>query len=432
MLREHETRAFALALVILQIGYAIGALTAPNHFYGFNQLRYGGPLAVVAVISVAWILTLLGRSQLQAGEHAPQLDILLGAMLALGAGTAFFLLRSNTPNPDGVTLTEDMPSAVLNHGALVTHDEMLELLVHSRIFAAAHRFWGWSVELSYQVPDAIAGVVFVIILCALARQCARQGQADFVALALCGGYVQLFFGDVENYTLVTVLILTYLALCWSTLEGRLPLWVPTLALSVAICFHLVAGWLLPSNIYLIAHAWRCRRQLHLPAILAALILPVSGLLIYLHFHGLPIQRLFDSSHVSGMGGHYERYLPPLRARYFGGLVNTIALLLPTIAMLPVLTVLRHLGTDPYSRLLQVASGSTLLMTFLWRAQIGVYEDWNLYAPGMIPVALLIAYRLTVTLGVRRLEGIRRGLLITGYSHSLLWVLSNHFRWEGNP
>jgi len=36
--------------LFLQAGYAIGALTAPNHFYGFNQLCYGGPLAVVAVI----------------------------------------------------------------------------------------------------------------------------------------------------------------------------------------------------------------------------------------------------------------------------------------------------------------------------------------------------------------------------------------------
>jgi len=70
------------------------------------------------------------------------------------------------------------------------------------------------------------------------------------------------------------------------------------------------------------------------------------------------------------------------------------------------------------------------MTFLWRAQIGVYEDWNLYAPGMIPVALLIAYRFAAPDCSGRHLG--RALLITGYSHSLLWVLANHFRWKGNP
>lgn len=184
----------------------------------------------------------------------------------------------------------------------------------------------------------------------------KKRQVEFLALALCGSYVQLFFGDVENYSLVTVLILAYLVLCWWFVAGRIPLWIPCLALSLAICFHLVAGWLLPSLVYLVLQARREGRRVPILALTATLVLPVGGLLVYLHFHGLPIQRLFDSSHLSGMGGHYERYIPRLRARYFGGLINTVFLLIPTVVMLPVLAWLGQLGSDTYSRFLQVAGG----------------------------------------------------------------------------
>jgi hypothetical protein len=427
---RRERLGYVLALLLLQAGYAIGVLTWPNHFYGFNQLRYGGPLVLLAVVAAAWGAARLSLPGLR--ESLKRSGPLLRVLLPLGAATAFFLLRSHSPNPDGVAITEKMPQAVAQHGSFVTHDEMLEFLVHSQVFAAAHRLWGWSVELCYQVPAAVAGATFVLLLLVVARPLAEQHQSEFVALALCGGYVQLFFGDVENYSLVTVPILTYLVLSWWYLEGRVELWIPALALSLAICFHLVAGWLLPSLVFLVVHAQRLSRPMHVRMFLTALILPIALVLLYLHFHGLPIQRLFDSSHVSGMGGHYDRYLPPLRARYIGGMVNTVALLFPPIFLLPVLAFLGNLGSDPYSRFLQIASGTTLLMTFLWRAQLGVYEDWNLYAPGMIPVALLIAHRLTAAPGAMHQGGVRRALLVTGYSHSLLWVLSNHFRWGGNP
>lgn len=431
MRERRESLAYALAVLTLQAGYAIGASTYPNHFYGFNQLRYLGPLGVVAVIGIAWLSVPWGcRNEPPASRKDSVYSIMIQIALALGASVLFFLLRSNMPNPDGTTLIEEMPADVALNGARLTHDEMLELLVHSRIFAVAHRFWGWSVELSYQVPAAMAGGLFVSLMTLLARQCAKNRRVEFMALALCGGYIQLFFGDVENYSLVTVLILAYLVMCWWYVAGRVALWAPCLTLSLAICFHLVAGWFVPSLVYLVLRDRRERRSVTIPALAATLILPIGALLVFLHFHGLPIQRLFDSSHVSGMGGHYERYIPPLRARYFGGLINTVFLLIPTVVMLPVLAGLGQLGCDTYSRFLQVAGGTTLVMTVLWRAQIGVYEDWNLYAPGMIPVALLIAYRFVESEGMAR--HLVRALLIAGYSHCLLWVLANHFRWGGNP
>ena len=175
---RRESLAYALAVLTLQAGYAIGALTYPNHFYGFNQLRYLGPLGVVAVIGVAWLALPLGRrNQPRAIRKTSVGPILTPAALALGASVLFFLLRSNMPNPDGTTLIEEMPTDVARNGARLTHDEMLELLVHSRIFSVAHRLWGWSVELSYQVPAAIAGGLFVFLMMMLARRCAEKASS---------------------------------------------------------------------------------------------------------------------------------------------------------------------------------------------------------------------------------------------------------------
>jgi hypothetical protein len=259
----------------------------------------------------------------------------------------------------------------------------------------------------------------------LSRGAAPGRRLAYLALVSGCGYWQLFFGDIENYSLVAAFILLYLAAARGHLEGRVPLWAPGLLLSIAIGFHLLAGWLLPSLGYLFARSLARRRARSLAAGVAALVLPLVALLVYFDGHGLPLERLFDSSHASGMGGHYDRYLAPASPRYFGGIINVLLLLAPPVIVLPALAACRRLGEDPFSRFLQVAAASMLVFAFVWRAQLGVYEDWNLLAPGMIPVTLLLAQILA---GPDRAELERRAaraLALSGLAHSAAWIAANH-------
>jgi hypothetical protein len=389
--------------------------------------------SLLLIVGVSWALpAVLMRSSRTTGmlrEHSGGFRRWL--CIALLGVVLFLLLASNAPNPDGRALLEKIPRDVALYGAHVTHDEMLELYLHSRLYYYMNQLAGWSVADCYRVTSAVSGGVFLILLFLLAESDAGTGKrAMYIGLALAGGYLQLFFGDVENYTLVATLIMAYLLAAYLHLRGRSALWLPSLVLATALVFHLLAGWLLPSLGYLFWRAmrWKRRRECLLAA--ASLTLPLGATLLFFHFHGLPLERLLDSSHVSGMGGHYERYVAPLDLEYVGGIANVIILLFPGIVLLPVLVRYGRLGVDPTSRFLQWAAFGMLVFMALWRAQLGARQDWNLFAPGMIPVALLVSRSASdLSRHVGKSTMTKRALwalIISASAHSLLWILRNHW------
>jgi hypothetical protein len=95
------------------------------------------------------------------------------------------------------------------------------------------------------VLSCAAGAAFVYAVLRLSRRLAPEVPWLVVLGLLGGGYIQLFFGDIENYTLTAALVTFYLLTALRFLEGEVGLWVPTVLLAVAICFHLLAGWLIP-------------------------------------------------------------------------------------------------------------------------------------------------------------------------------------------
>jgi hypothetical protein len=59
--------------------------------------------------------------------------------------------------------------------------------------------------------------------------------------AVSGGYMQLFFGDVENYTVSAAIVVFYVLAAHRYLSGEVGLHVPSAILAVAMCFHLETG-----------------------------------------------------------------------------------------------------------------------------------------------------------------------------------------------
>jgi hypothetical protein len=382
------------------------------------------------VVAVSWLLSLY--LQKERVSHPPQeARVWISRLVLVCLGLIlFFLLPSHTPNADGVSLLQKIPQDVAEYGAHLTHDEMLELYVHSRMYFYMNQIAGWSVADCYRVTSALSGGVFLVLLFLLAdRTVPREWHPMFLALALSGGYLQLFFGDIENYTMVATLIIAYLLAAVEHLKGRAGLWVPSLALATAAGFHLLAGWLLPSLLFLFWNAYRNGRRRECPWAAVAFALPLAGFLAFLHFRGLPIQRLADSSHVSGMGGHYERYLAPMSIEYLGGIANVVILLIPGIMLVPALILFGRMGTDSTARFLQVASLGMVAFTLLWRAQLGALQDWNLFAPGMAVIGVLIA-RGGAEVASLETRGTlaRRALSALAWSaacHSAAWILRNH-------
>ncbi|OGO20380.1 MAG: hypothetical protein A2Z14_05145 [Chloroflexi bacterium RBG_16_48_8] len=246
---------------------------------------------------------------------------------------------------------------------------------------------------------------------------------------LSGGYIQLFFGDVENYTLVSVLKLLYLFLAYLFIENRIELWVPGLALSIALGFHLLAGWLIPSLIYLFILAWKKKDRKGVLFGFLGFVAPLVLLLTYFHWNGLPTNDMLYRSHALGVMRHLERYLNPLQGSHYSSLFNLIFLLLPAIILVPMLVINRRIGSDPFTHFLLLAASFMLAFVLLWRMQLSVYEDWNLVAPAMIPLSTLIAFSYANMPEKFKKELILIVFGLTATLHTSMWIVSNHFSLE---
>src|SRR5207253_7181315 len=94
--------------------------------------------------------------------------------------------------------------------------------------------------------------------------------AAFAVLATLG-WMQLYFGYIESYPMVSVAVLVYVWLGLRRARGADSPLAPALALAATIAFHLSCVYLMPSFLVL---AWRERKPL--PWRVGLALLPVVG------------------------------------------------------------------------------------------------------------------------------------------------------------
>ena len=128
--------------------------------------------------------------------------------------------------------------AVPRAGAFVTHDELLELSVHSRLWAVLHAACGWDVAQTYRATSCLAGGAAALLALGLARRYPPARRLLVVSGVFARGRVLVFFGDVENYTVTNVLVLAYLAT-----EPRLRTRAPWITVMVVLAATHTAAWI---------------------------------------------------------------------------------------------------------------------------------------------------------------------------------------------
>jgi hypothetical protein len=345
-------------------------------------------------------------------------------LLFLVASSVCFLLRNNTLNPDALAFAAKFARDIPALGAHLTHDEILELYVHSRFWAVMHAWCGWDVTMSYQVLSALAGGAF---FCMLLRYCRAIGcgQAGILFwLVASGGFVQLFFGDVENYTLTALWLLSYLF--WSALHlrGACGPVLPSICLGIAMMFHLLSGFMLPSLVYLLARDWRLGNRTRVAIAATAMVAIPASTLTWCHFNGLPIQRLFYHSHAFGHGGHIGKMLVRPSFEYYAAIANLALLLMPVCSLLPLGLLRTSCFRDPLVRHLAIASAAMAAYMCLWNAQLGVYEDWNLFANAALPISILASLCAVEAIG-RESRVVLVPLAVMWALHTGTWIVGNH-------
>jgi hypothetical protein len=400
--------------------------------FGFDQLGHLGiGLSLTAYALLAALVLGLHRHGVAARAWCRRLGELatspVGAvLLSLVSVGVFYALRNEFVNPDGRAFSMRFIADRYVRGAHVTHDEMWELYIHSRFWYWANARYGWSVVESYQLLSCLAGGVFVFLLTRTCALLAPRWPAVLIACVASGGFMQLFFGDVENYSMTAALILLFLLCALLHAKGRLSIIGPSLALGVAISFHLLAGFLLPSLGYLYWRNVRTRGWRSTLVGASVLVGVVALTLWFFDSHGLPLEDLYYKSHAFGHGGHILLMLSRLSWTYYWQQLNLLALLFPaSIVILPLLAFGRIIRDDA-NVFLAIATVFLLVLQFGWKAQLGVYYDWNLYAAAAIPFSLLVWSNLLTHLRLPLKAEVIACLAGLSGLHSMAWIVSNRF------
>jgi len=414
------------ALSLLLAGFVFPHSPSRYEVFGFSQLHHlGAGLTSISFGVILFVAFFYKKHAVRIRLDLPRsnLSILLISGICI---IIFFLLRNNFINQDGEAFAVKIPRDVLLQGAHVTHDEMWELYLHSRFWFYTSIYFGWSVHFSYQVLSSIAGGISVYILI---RYCQRLLPAKSLGLLLIivsGGYMQLFFGDVENYTLTATLILSYFYASHEYLTGQKPLAFPSSILALAMTFHLLAGFLLPSLAVLYLFARHKRQFKAIWTSLAIFAAIFAFTLLFFHAHHLPIQDLYFKSHAFGHGGHIFSMLARPSWQYYVSLINLFMLLAPASLLVLPFLITRQIAWTAVNIHLGIASLSMIAYMCAWHATLGVYNDWNLFANAAIPVTLFSGYNVLNTDDAHEATALLIPIVALFFLHSYSWIISNHF------
>jgi len=406
------------SLAIIASFFFPAILERNSNWFGINQITLVNIVSVFQILAISASF-ITGCVLLLRKDHWR----IAGGILIL---FIMFVFRSNTMNPDGTDLLWKIPADVNRVGAHVVHDEMLELYTHSVFWNALNKVGDIGVALSYQILSALSGMVFVVLLVKYARENIESNQLLFILLVSCGGFIQLFFGDVENYSVTAVLVMWYFLIAARTLSGKASLVTASLILGLAMCFHLEAGFLLPSLAYMI---YKLRKKGKPALSFTIMLIPVAMVgtcMVLFHLSGiLPIENLWLYSHATAHGGNIASVIPPLTVPYYLEMFNLLILLFPSVLLLPISLTYAKGSASRINGFLITATGFLLLLPLGWKAALGVLNDWNLYAIVAIPGSLLVWSLITQSVENRKQKYLLVNMLVFSMLNTFSWVVSNH-------
>jgi hypothetical protein len=448
-----------VGLIILTLHLAASNLPAETAWsvwpYTFLPPWLGWTLALLAgalIIPAVNNIVLRGLGWL--GHIWPARHLRQGwfALLALLAGLLFWLarlrhLRWGDAYVLTVGLAHDGPGGPL----IYNWQAPLTVFTHQRLWQfVANPRWGWPPENVYAAVSIICGVIFVYLLLTFLWQLGRSPleTAVLAGLVLTTGSMQLFFGYVENYTIISVGLLATLFLAWRALRGEVrPVW-PVLALSLTNGFHPSTIFLWPGMLLLVWLSWK-RHRVSLTAGLLQTILPPlligGGVFVLMEQGDHGLSALLGDDRPGGGDGiwfvplfetttRWQQYTMFSVAHFLDWgnehlLISPFGLPLITLALITLyrfrLTIFERSTDRDYGYFLGVTAAAYLLFTWLWNPDYGGRKDWDLFAPSAFVYTLLAGYLLVRVLADRDKlkEG---GLFIIAVSllHTAAWIFAN--------
>jgi tetratricopeptide (TPR) repeat protein len=394
----------------------------PAPFWGANAYAFLPRTALhvaFALLAGALILALLLESAL---ERLPRPPIArwLGVVAAVASFTIFWLFREgHTLLGDGNALTIDLPQGQRFHP-----HQPLTFMVHQWFYGLTRGLFADAdpaevARASVGLSSALCGALFVPVAWGLARELTveRSAVALTFVVMIAQGYVQLFFGYVENYTFNALVLALYLLTSLRFLRGAAPLALPAMAMVVNIGLDLSAVLLVPSFLVLVVTGLRraplgALRDL---AIMAVLMVGIAALAARVQsgYSLIATANAIVHQALLGQGDRSRSLAYMFSGEHVRDFLNAQMLIGPAAGFLFV----AGLAWLAFSRALSKATGFALAVGVValggaWVTTdlgLGYARDWDLFAPSGLA---LTTAGLTIALaGSWSAPDLRRWLLV---------------------
>lgn len=398
-----------------------------------------------------WVLAVLW--QRGPGKGTPRLWF---AALALLSGGLFWVARLRHLRwGDSYMLSVALSYPDLELRVIYNWQAPLTVFFHQRLWQfVADPLLDWPVETVYATTSIICGMLFVYVLLTFTARLGRDSLESGVLAGLVAttGSMQLFFGYVENYTLISLGLLLTMFAAWLALRGEIqPVW-PVIALSLTNALHPSTTFIWPGMWLLVWLYWRRGfvsfgsglLQLALPPLLAA-----GGVLALMESGGHGLSAFFGVDRPGG--GDSVWFVPlfeldPEWARYqhytmfsvahfldwgnihllispFG--LPLILICLTTLRLFDVSSLFETTAERDYGLFLGLSAAMYILLTWLWNPDYGGRKDWDLFAPSAFVYTLLAGY-LLVRVCQHRAVLKESSLFVIAVSllHTGAWIFAN--------
>ncbi len=242
-----------LANLLLLLLVFSGAWIGGSHAWGFNHFSYL-PATYFIIWSVLAGVSLLPAVQnsIAASFQKTIPDLVLRTRFGplvpvLVLGSAFFLLQGQSlVLGDGLLIIN-----LVEQGTPFRVFDNMDFFLHSRIFQISPGIT--SAESLYRSGSILAGILAITLFVYLLKQLPWElwRRALVLALFMFSGPVLLFFGYIESYAYLFIFISCFLISGVLYLEKKLPLYVASSFLGLAMFFHLSAFFCLPALVSLL-------------------------------------------------------------------------------------------------------------------------------------------------------------------------------------
>lgn len=288
-----------------------------------------------------------------------------------------------------------------------------------------------SAENTYRIHSYVSGILFVLLAFPVADVIGKTNRDRSIVLAFVfsAGYMQLFFGYVENYALSLPLLLLYILVGLQTGRQRLPLYVPAIVLGVLLALHPISVVLGPSLLFLSYHDYksledRVTRKKNITTTAASLCCAPASLVLFLWLSGVSLDVYMGASGaddflpVFAEPGFLEQYRV-FSLAHFVDFINQQLLAAPAAFMILFQLRIKDLRYQPF---LAVCTVVPLFFSFIANPRIGAFRDWDIFAVAALPLTLWSATTfLNRTRDPARILPGAFVICCAAALHTLLWI-----------